>query len=184
MEVLETKNKNKKYKPILDGIPDWPVYQLSRNRKEFIEEVTREALLRIKHLRPGPRQLADELETTVYREQQRIKRNRRRVDPPDESRFWAKIKEDLTLPASADEEAIHKNAAAQLQRVVARSASELAGDVTTGTYRRAREAAECWFSRLLGGARVKKFGAFVGNEYSVRDKIYIVGKVKHLRRLG
>ena len=40
MEVVEKKNKNKKYKPILEGIPDWPVYQLSRNRKEFIEEVS------------------------------------------------------------------------------------------------------------------------------------------------
>lgn len=184
MEVLETKNKNKKYKPILDGIPDWPVYQLSRNRKEFIEEVTREALLRIKHLRPGPRQLADELETTVYREQQRIKRNRWRVDPPDESRFWAKIKEDLTLPASADEEAIHKNADELLQRIVARYANEIAGNFKPSSYRLAREVVKFWFSRLLNGARVKKFGAFFRNQYTLRDKIHIVGKVKHLRRLA
>ena len=184
MEVLETKNKNKKYKPILDGIPDWPVYQLSRNRKEFIEEVTREALLRIKHLRPGPRQLADELETTVYREQQRIKRNRWRVDPPDESRFWAKIKEDLTLPASADEEAIHKNADELLQRIVARYANEIAGYFKPSSYRLAREVVKFWFSRLLNGARVKKFGAFFRNQYTLRDKIHIVGKVKHLRRLA
>jgi hypothetical protein len=34
MEVAEKKNKNKKYKPILEGIPDWPVYQLSKNRKD------------------------------------------------------------------------------------------------------------------------------------------------------
>src|SRR5690606_5574894 len=79
MEVLETKNKNKRYKPILEGIPDWPVYQLSKNRKEFIEEVVQEALERINELRPTPRQLAEELETTVYREQQRMKRNRWRV---------------------------------------------------------------------------------------------------------
>ena len=41
MEVVEKKNKNKKYKPILEDIPDWPVYQLSKNRKEFIEDVRR-----------------------------------------------------------------------------------------------------------------------------------------------
>ena len=39
MEVIEKKNKNKPYKPILDGIPDWPVYQLSKNRKEFLAEI-------------------------------------------------------------------------------------------------------------------------------------------------
>src|SRR5690606_6093754 len=68
MEVLETKNKNKRYKPILEGIPDWPVYQPSKNRKEFIEEVVQEALERINELRPTHWPLAEELETSVYRE--------------------------------------------------------------------------------------------------------------------
>src|SRR5690606_37118384 len=95
MEVVEKKNKNKKYKPILESIPDWPVYQLSKNRKEFIEEVTQQALSRIRELRPSYKQTIDELEATVYREQQRMKRNRWRVDPEDEPRFWAKVKEDL-----------------------------------------------------------------------------------------
>lgn len=184
MEVLETKNKNKKYKPILDGIPDWPVYRLSRNRKEFIEEVTREALLRIKHLRSNPRQLADELEATVYREQQRIKRNRWRVDPPDESRFWSKIKEELTLPADAGEEEVGKKADELLHRIVARYANEIAGNFKPSSYRLAREVVKFWFSRLLNGARVKKFGAFFRNQYTLRDKIHIVGKAKHLRKLA
>ncbi|HND41783.1 MAG TPA: glycerol-3-phosphate acyltransferase, partial [Cyclobacteriaceae bacterium] len=95
MEVIEKKNKNKRYKPILDKIPDWPVYQLSKNRKEFIEDVAEHAFKRIKEMRPTRKQLVDELEATVYREQQRMKRNRWRVDPPDESKFWAKVKEDL-----------------------------------------------------------------------------------------
>lgn len=184
MEVLETKNKNRKYKPILDGIPDWPVYQLSRNRKEFIEEVTREALVRVKHLRSSPRQLADELEATVYREQQRIKRNRWRVDPPDESRFWSRIKEELTLPANADEDEIQKKADELLHRIVARYANEIAGNFKPSSYRLAREVVKFWFSRLLNGARVKKFGAFFRNQYTLRDKIHIVGKAKHLRRLA
>lgn len=184
MEVLETKNKNRKYKPILDGIPDWPVYRLSRNRKEFIEEVTNEALVRIKQLRPNPRQLADELETTVYREQQRIKRNRWRVDPPDEPRFWAKIKEELSVSAGASEEEIGKKADEILHRIVARYANEIAGNFKPSSYRLAREVVKFWFSRLLNGARVKKFGAFFRNQYTLRDKIHIVGKAKHLRRLA
>ena len=52
MEVAEKKNKNKTYKPILDGIPDWTVYQLSKNRKEFIEEVAQKAFSEIKKNRP------------------------------------------------------------------------------------------------------------------------------------
>lgn len=68
MEIVEKKNKNKEYKPILDGIPDWPVYQLSKNRKEFLEEVAQKSVERIRQLRPTRKQLIDELETTVYRE--------------------------------------------------------------------------------------------------------------------
>src|SRR5688572_22526907 len=97
MEVVEKKNKNKQYKPILDGIPDWPVYQLSKNRKEFIEEVALKAFNQIKKNRPTTKQVIDELQATVYREQQRMKRNRWRVDPADEPKFWGNIKEELVV---------------------------------------------------------------------------------------
>jgi glycerol-3-phosphate O-acyltransferase len=184
MEVVETKNKNKKYKPILEGIPDWPVYQLSKNRKEFIEEVSREALTRIHQLRPNPKQLADELEATVYREQQRIKRNHWRVDPPDEPRFWAKVKEELVSLGGKPEEETSPKIDALLQRIVNRYANEIAGNFKPSSYRLAREVVKFWFSRLLNGARVKKFGAFFRNQYTLRDKIHIVGKAKHLRKLA
>src|SRR5690606_40092153 len=144
MEVLETKNKNRKYKPILDGIPDWPVYQLSRNRKEFIEEVTREALVRVKHLRSSPRQLADELEATVYREQQRIKRNRWRVDPPDESIFWSGLKEELIGLAGKSEAETQVKANDILYRIVWRYANEIAGNFKASSYRLTRELIKFW----------------------------------------
>jgi glycerol-3-phosphate O-acyltransferase len=41
-----------------------------------------------------------------------------------------------------------------------------------------------WFSRLLNGARVKKFGAIFRREYTLRDKIHIVGKAKQIRKLA
>ena len=108
MEVVEKKNKNKPYKPILEAIPDWPVYQLSKNRKEFIEEVAQKAFLEIRKNRPTAKQLIDELEATVYREQQRMKRNRWRVDAADEPRFWGNIKEELLSFASKTPEALSR----------------------------------------------------------------------------
>ncbi|QOI97775.1 MAG: 1-acyl-sn-glycerol-3-phosphate acyltransferase [Flammeovirgaceae bacterium] len=183
MEVLEKKNKNKKYRPILDGIPDWPVYQLSRNRKEFIEEVAQKSFERIKQLRPNRKQLLDDLQATVYREQQRMKRNRWRVDPPDEQRFWARIKEKLVELSNkpgedtADEDKV-------LQRIVIRYANEIAGNFKPSSYRLARSITTFWFNRLLNAARVKKFGAIFRSKYTLRDKIQIVGKVKQLRKLA
>lgn len=185
MEILEEKkNKNKPYKPILDGIPDWPVYQLSKNRKEFVEEVAQKSFERILELRPTRKQLIDELEATVYREQNRIKRNRWRVDPKDDSRFWADVKNDLIEAGARINDPSDKTHEVILKRIVARYANEIAGNFKPNSYRLTRELLKIWFSRLLNGARVKKFGAFFRSQYTLRDKIHIVGKVKSLRRLA
>ncbi|MFN3839619.1 MAG: 1-acyl-sn-glycerol-3-phosphate acyltransferase [Cyclobacteriaceae bacterium] len=182
MEVLEKKNKNKKYRPILDRIPDWPVYQLSRNRKEFIEEVAKKSFERIKQLRPTRKQLLDDLEATVYREQQRMKRNRWRVDPPDEQKFWSRIKEKLVELSNKPEEPGAEDKL--LLQIVNRYANEIAGNFKPSSYRFARRVTTFWFNRLLNASRVKKFGAIFSSKYTLRDKIQIVGKVKQLRKLA
>jgi glycerol-3-phosphate O-acyltransferase len=184
MDVLEKNNKNIGYKPILDGIPDWPVYQLSKNRKEFLEEVTQQALARIKELRPSRKQLIDELEATTYREQNRMKRNRWRVDPADETAFWGNIKRELVVLSAKSLEDAGKKEDELLYQIVHRYANEIAGKFKPTSYRFAREVIKFWFTRLLNGARLKKFGAFFRNEYALRDKIQIVGKVKMLRKLA
>lgn len=184
MQVAEKKNKNKQYKPILDGIPDWPVYRLSKNRKEFVEEVAQYAFTQIKQLRPTTKQLLDELEVTVYREQQRMKRNRWRVDPKDEPAYWAGIKEELAAVNQDPSERSQANADDILYRIIFRYSDEIAGNFKSSSYRVTRELLRFWFSRLLNGARVKKFGAFFRSQYTLRDKIHIVGKVKQLRKLA
>jgi len=185
MELLEEKkNKNRKYEPILHGIPDWPVYQLSKNRKEFVELVTKQAVERIKILRPTRKQLIDELEATAYREQNRIKRNRWRVDPKDDSRFWSAIKNELVGLSGKDPETTNGVEDALLEKIVSRYANEIAGNFKPNSYRFTREVVKFWFQRLLNGARVKKFGAFFRNQYTLRDKIQVVGKVKMLRDLA
>lgn len=185
MEILEEKkNKNIGYKPILEGIPDWPVYQLSKNRKEFLEEVTQKSIEQIRILRPSRKQLLDELETTVFREQNRIKRNRWRVDPKDDSRFWTRIKNELIELSNKTQEESGKREEELLYEIVHRYAREIAGTFKPSSYRFAREVTKFWFRRLLNGARVKKFGAIFRSRYSLQDKIHIVGKVKMLRRLA
>jgi len=185
MEILEEKkNKNRPYEPILEGIPDWPVYQLSKNRKEFIETVTRKSLERIKQLRPTRKQLIDEIEATAYREQNRIKRNRWRVDPKDDSKFWSAIKNDLVELSSKNQEETGAKEDEILERIVSRYANEIAGNFKPNSYRVTREVIKFFFQRLLNGARVKKFGAFFRNQYTLRDKIQIVGKVGMLRKLA
>ena len=176
MEILEEKkNKNIGYKPILDGIPDWPVYQLSKNRKEFLEEVAQKSIEEIRQLRPSRKQLLDELETTVFREQNRIKRNKWRVDPKDDSQFWTGIKNELIELTSKTAEEAGKREEELLYEIVHRYAREISGTFRPSYYRFAREVTKFWFGRLLNGARVKKFGAIFRSQYTLRDKIQIVG---------
>jgi glycerol-3-phosphate O-acyltransferase len=182
MEILEEKkNKNKEYKPILDGIPEWPVYQLSKNRKEFIEEVAEKSITRILEIKNTSKKLIDDLEATVYREQNRLKRNRWRVDPKDEKKFWVDIKTELV---ELNAKPVEGKEVDLLRKIVSRYANEIAGNFKPNSYRFARRVITFWFRRLLNGARVKKFGAFFRSKYTLRDKIHIVGKVRMLRKLA
>ncbi len=137
-----------------------------------------------KKSRPTTKHVIDEIQATVYREQQRMKRNRWRVDAADEPRFWSKVKDEVVALAAKPGEESAPKADELLYRIILRYANEIAGNFKASSYRLTREIVKFWFARLLNGARVKKFGAFFRNRYSLRDKIHIVGKVGMLRKLA
>jgi len=86
--------KKGNYKQILDKPLKWPIVQLSKNKKEFVEIVSKNSINNI--LKKLNRKiLREELETTIYREKLRIQRNPWRADPPDEEDFWKKTQSEL-----------------------------------------------------------------------------------------
>lgn len=182
MQKTKSNKTNKKFKPILPGTADWPVVQLSKNRKQFVQEVVEESLSKLLVKNPSPALIIEEIESTMYREQLRIKRNPWKVDPDDEPVFWQKIKDEL-VELSTNHPTMEE-ATALLTRIVKRYSNEISGNFHPSRYRMAREIVKFGFARLLNAARVKKFGAFFRNEYTLRDKIQLVGKTKHLRRLA
>lgn len=175
-------SKNKSYKPILPGTEDWPVVQLSKNRKQFIESVIDTATDRICQVNNGKTDLREEIENTMFQERLRIKQNPWRVDPPDEYKFWHDIKEDLVDLVS--EGKAQKKEKDLVRDIVSRYANEIAGNFKKSRYQLAREIIKFGFARLLNATRVKRFGAFFRNEYTLRDKIQITGKPKHIRKLA
>jgi glycerol-3-phosphate O-acyltransferase len=176
------KKKKKTFKPILSGTQEWPVVQLSKNRKLFIEKAVDEAFSKIIAANPKRNELREELETTLYREQLRIRQNPWKVDPEDEKRFWNKIKDELVdLVGNGN----HREKEEELlKKILHRYADEIAGNFRKSRYRLAREIIKFGFARLLNATRVKRFGAFFRNEYSLNDKIQIVGKAKQVRKLA
>lgn len=169
------------YEPILPGPKDWPVVRLSKNRKGFVEEVTDESVGKIKEIARSRSALIEELETTLFRERLRVKQNPWKVDPDDELSFWKKVKTRL-LELSTDKESRKEEEI--LRDIVGRYADEIAGNFKPTHYRFARNMATFGFARLLNASRIKKFGAFWRNDYSLKDKIHVTGEIAQLRNLA
>lgn len=184
MKPKGTTNKSgqKTYKPILAGTKDWPVVRLSNNRKQFIEHVANYSFEKIIESNKGKNNLREEIQTTLHRELLRIRKNPWKVDPEDDETFWRKIKHELVELSSNGESTAKEEEL--LKKIITRYAEEIAGNFKKSRYRFARKIIKFGFSRLLNATRVKRFGALFRNQYTLNDKIQILGKAKQLRKLA
>ncbi len=179
--------KTGSYSPILPKTAQWPVVQLSKNRKDFIKAVAEDSISKILLSHSGKGALIEEIETTLYREQLRIKQNPWKVDPEDEKDFWKDIKSRLVnfSPQSGVEEEKNGDSIRKIMYdIIFRYADEIAGNFKPSSYRLAREIVKFGFARLLNAARIKGFGAFFTNKLTLKDKIKIVGETDQIRALA
>lgn len=176
----------KKYDQVVPGgINEWPVVNLSRNREAFIKEVTEESIARIKKLTPTRSGLIEEIETTLFREKLRVKRNSWAVDPPDEAAFLQSIKDRLLdISTNDDKEEIDDTLEGILYEIIERYATEIAGNFKKSRYRMARSIVTFGFARLLNASRARGFWSIFSTRYSLQDKIHITGEVEQLRTLA
>ncbi|GAA5021724.1 hypothetical protein GCM10011506_02290 [Marivirga lumbricoides] len=182
MKINRYRNK-RKYEPILPGPKEWPVVQISRNRKEFVQEVSDSAFERIKGITRNKVALIEELEITLFKEKARIRQNSWKVDPDDDASFWNGVKSRL-LDLSQSKNKNSQEADNILKDIIHRYASEIAGNFNTSHYRIARTIATFGFNRLLNAARIKKFGSFWSDQLTMNDKIQINGEVEKLREMA
>ena len=182
MKRSPEEHKSKKYKPIHSKTHDWPVVQLSNNRKQLIEKVVDETFQIIVDKNKGEHEIRETLETTLHREQLRIRKNPWKVDPPDDYAFWTNIKNELVeLVSESDSK---EKEAELLKSIIHRYADEIAGNFKKSSYRLAREIIKFGFRRLLNATRVRKFSALFKSKYTLNDKIQVVGKAKQIRKLA
>ncbi|MEQ8550744.1 MAG: 1-acyl-sn-glycerol-3-phosphate acyltransferase [Cyclobacteriaceae bacterium] len=175
--------KKVKYPEIIPRTQQWPIVQLAKHRKEFIEEVTDETFKNLQQITRG-RSLREELEMTVYREKLRVKTNPWRVDPQDDKTFWASIQKRLldshqlpVIESKAIEETI-------LRQIIHRYADEIAGSFKRNSYSFAKKFTTFGFARLLNAARVKGFTSLFSRQLDLDDKIHIEGQPEHIRKLA
>lgn len=168
----------------MPGTRSWPVVQLARNRKQFIEEVVESSFERLRELRPTRAALIEELEVTMYRERLRAKRNPWRVDPKDDLAFWDGVKSRMANRNATDDPEDTTLEDEILREILNRYASEIAGSFKSSSYRLARRVVTVGLTRLLNAFNVKGFGAIFSTQLRLRDKMEIHGEVEQLRKLA
>jgi len=167
------------YKQILIKPKNWPIVKLANNKKDFLSDVSKKSIKNIiKKL--NNKNLFEEIETTVYREKLRIKKNPWRADPPDDEDFWKKIKSNLIdleqIPSNLKKEKEKEI----LEKIVIRYANEISSNFKSTHYKFARRLIVTFFARLLNTARLRNpFG-----NLGLDSKINILGKKKQLRELA
>ena len=170
-----------RYKDILKRKKDWPIVNLSQNKKPFLNEVSRHVFTNLTQDN-GRKSLHEELETTIYREKQRVINNPWRVDPKDDLTFWKTIqKKQLAIKESKDRLIIEKEI---LKEIIDRYCKEIVGNFNKSSYRFAKRITTFGFARLLNAARVKGFNSIFSRQLDLQDQIHVVGEPDQLRKLA
>ena len=169
----------KSYKQILIKSKTWPIVKLAINKKKFLNDVSESSIKNIlKKL--SNKNLFEELETTVYREKLRIKKNPWRADPPDEGDFWKKIQSKLINFEQIPSDLKIEKEKEILEKIVTRYANEISSNFKSTHYKFARRLIVTFFARLLNTARLRNpFG-----NLDLDSKINILGKKNQLRELA
>ena len=175
----------KKYEPILPGSTDWPVVQLSKNRKAFIESVIEATVSAITAAQAENGSLKEEIEQTRFREMLRVKQNPWNVDPDDDPAFWSGIKDRLLKISGGNHETHQEDEIKSiLHEIVSRYANEIQGNFKRSRYKLARTLVKFGFKRLLNASRVKGVRSIWSSRITLQDKIQITGEVDQLRALA
>lgn len=181
--VLRKRRIKTKYNPILRDANTWPVVQMANKRKEFVNLVFEESY---ESLLENPRgtSLREELETTVYREIQRVKNNSWKVDPKDELDYFEKLQKRIADTENQPKEKAEVNLKEVLKEITWRYADEIAGNFRPSRYRFTRTILTIGFARLLNAARVRGPWSIFSNQLDLDDKIHVVGENDQIRKLA
>ncbi len=174
--------KKVRYSEIIPNKKDWPIVQLSQDRKAFMDEVASDAYEKFTKEKNGT--IREEIEMTIHREKLRMKANPWKVDPPDERAYWKQIQSRLLEVDIDDREKARQEELKILKEIMRRYAEEISGNFKRSYYRFAQSFVTFGFARLLNAARVKGLLALFSRQLDLDDKLHIVGETEHIRKLS
>lgn len=170
------------YSQVIPDIENWPIYKLSEDRKQFVQEIIEETLQRFLQ-KPGD-QISDIIAKTIYTERIRIKEEPWKVDPPNERQFWNRIRKRLIRRSlDKEEEEAFINNEEILRRIITRYTEEIVGTFRIQTFRFARRFLTLFFTRLLNTAAGRNLHRIWGGKYRLVDRLKVEGNVELIRNL-
>lgn len=173
---------NKMYSQVIPDIEQWPIYRLSEDRKNFVEELDAFTIQKL-GLLYGPG-IGEIILKTIYMERIRIREEPWKVDPPNERQFWRRVQKRLLKhamdkqPAQAEkvfEEVLHK--------IVHRYSEEIVGTFRIKTFLFARRFLTIFFTRLLNTAVLRTPRGLWGGKYRLMDRLKVLGETDAIRSL-
>jgi glycerol-3-phosphate O-acyltransferase len=167
------------FKQLFERISDWPIYRLSQDRRRFIEEIDEFALRRLELEHPN---LYNLIATTIFTERTRIKETPWKVDPPNESQFWNRIRKSLVDSEKEPKAKAKETQRAALQRIIHRYSTEIVGTFSIRTFKFARKFLTAFFNRLLNAA-VERWWNFLSKRNQLHERIQVFGEVDKIRSL-
>ncbi len=171
------------YPHVIPDIEEWPIYQLSEDRRNFVREIDEFTLEQLKK-QHSHTQLADIIAKTIYLERIRIKEEPWKVDPPNERQFWRKIRKRLVVESlDRDELEAAKINEEILQQIIHRYSEEIVGTFRIPSFLFARRFLTFFFNRLLNTSLSLKFWKAKGGKLHLQDRLIVKGKVEEVRSL-
>ena len=166
-----------KYPPILAKPRDWPIVQLNKTRKAFVQAVIDETVEALLAAHAEEETLRAMLIRTAGLELHRAQKRAWKADPADDVAFWRHWVATLPAqPASA--------LPAILRAIIQRYAREIAGKFRLTHYKIGRHAVIHTLARLLSPVRLQMNQHPRGVQARLRERIHLMGAIDSLRALA
>ena len=182
---LQKHGRRHKYSSLIARTREWPIVQLSRERRTFIRAVSEEVYEHFHAEWKDLKVLRRRLEETIYAEKLRVARYNWRIDRAlRESTFWAECERQLFLPNDGSRADEKKQLESILSLIIKHYTQEMIGKFRHGHYRLVKRLVVSIFTRLLNTAQLPFWRLLTGKRLQLIDKMQIVGNVEQLRSLA
>jgi glycerol-3-phosphate O-acyltransferase len=166
---------------IIEDIRQWPIYKLSEDRTDFINEVKQTVTQKIYSKFYDDELLKEELTKVLYQERIRLTEKPWKADPPDERAFWSGIKSKFIKLSDSDTVITPQDLT---EEIIDRYIHEIIGNFDIGSFQFARTVLPQFFGRVLNAAPGKWFKTISHNARTIHEKIPITGDVELIRKLA